>query len=145
MLPNKHIQPGTGFTQDNFWYNTGSCKNIEIIYNRHCILEKYLTDPIGNIFGLPTGKYLDLIDRCSGLADQISIAKTLLKEEFCINITIFHSALGLPAKRADICHLKGKKSIWKRALIRLLSEILIHTIKNSLVHCAHLVLFTQVK
>lgn len=39
MLPNKHIQPPTGFTQDNFWYNTNSCEDIKMIYNWHCILE----------------------------------------------------------------------------------------------------------
>lgn len=33
MLLNKHIQLPTGFTQDNFWNNIGSCENINITYN----------------------------------------------------------------------------------------------------------------
>lgn len=32
-LLNKHIQLPIGFTQDNFWYDIGSCENLNITYN----------------------------------------------------------------------------------------------------------------
>lgn len=117
MLPNKYIQPPTGFTQDNFWWHIGSYENIKIISNWHCILEKYLTDPIGNVFGLLTRKYLDLMERCSWLAGYLSTAEMLLKDKFLGNIFILHSAVGRLQRCKCLSSKKNKQSIRKSGLI----------------------------
>lgn len=129
---NKHIQPPTGFTQDSFWYNMGSCENIKTVYNWYCTLEKYLTDPVGHVFGLLTGKYLNLIERCSLL---VKPSQALLKEKPLVSSIILHSPWGCPAKGTKVCHLRRGRSLWRKGLLSFFCETMIHSIKNSSVRC----------
>ena len=99
---NKYIQPPKGFTQDNFWYNISSCENIRTICNWHCTLEKYPTDPIGHVFGLLTGKYWDVIVKCSW---PVKRSQALLRKKFLVSSITLHSPWSClqKAQRSVIC------------------------------------------
>jgi hypothetical protein len=101
MLPDKHIQLSTGFTQDSFGITSTTVNKWKFYVIGTVVQKNKLVDYLGNVFSLLNGKHLDLMKKCSWLAEYINTVKVLLTEKFLVPLIILHSDLWLPAKGTE--------------------------------------------
>lgn len=99
------------------------------MYNWHCTLEKYLTDPIGHVFAVLSGKISGVDRKVLSQAQPRLIQREI---KFLVSSTVPHSPWGCLQRAPRSAIWKENMSVQKRALPSLY-KTLVHSIKPSLV------------